>query len=416
MYRRVLVVMILPLAACEFTGLVGGPTDGGRGRDGPVTFDAMIDAIPGDAPAMCEQWVPRPQHFEPCGIPAPGANPWLVGGSHVYNTTTDELDGVPITDTIGPGKSTTFDQGTNQVVRLLSVPYFKVEGGGQLQVIGDLPLIIASWTTIDIDGTLDAGSYSTLGIAGAGADPQACDATAAATGTDADSGGGSGGGGGGAYQGGGGGGGPGDSGSPSAGGAGGTAVPAPGIVRGGCDGAASGAAGPAASDPTARSAGGVSGGAIQLTAQVKVKVAGSGRALAGGGAGLGSPTGSGAGGGGAGSGGYLGFDAPEVVFDGRVIANGGGGGASQVFGAAGDPGTDGRPDETAAAGGNAVGGCATAGGDGSAGGTLDGATVAGSVTCGGGGGGGGAGYILVWSPLYLPAGGVMISPAAIITP
>jgi hypothetical protein len=318
-------------------------------------------------------------------------------------------------------------QGGTEAV-LISVESLTVPEGTTLRAIGARPLLIASWSTIVIVGTLDAGSSTADKRIGAGANPTLCNALRAAAGDDeTTNGGGSGGGGGGAFAGNGGKGGPGDD-LENPGGIGGQkVVGAPTIVRGGCPGAASGKAGPDAqvTAPTGddtTTPGGPGGGAIQLSARVSITVAPTGRVRAGGAGGRGAPDGTACGGGGGGSGGFIGFDAPAYAFQAsaRVASNGGGGGSSAEFqsigGNGGGHGGDGRDDATPAPGGVYGSSCAIDGPAGAAGATLDGPNASqASAACGGAGGAGGVGFILVFGA-FTPPASVVFSPAPTIVP
>lgn len=378
--------------------ITSGPPD--------ATDDVVIDR---NEPLSCNGW--RPRFFDPCTLGATGAPVALAsGGTIVYDT---DLPGF-VEDPPADPPSTIVDQGGTPAV-VISVESFTVAEGTTLRVVGDKPLIIASWSAITIAGTVDAGSHREDRRAGAGANPKLCEETGPGLGDDDVTGGGSGGGGGGSFAGTGGKGGPGDTGGENPGGDGGQMVGTPTIVRGGCAGAASGMAGnddsvSAPSNSMTRAPGGAGGGAIQLSARQVITI--SGRVLAGGAGGTGAPLNSAVGGGGGGSGGWVGFDAPLSTFapTARLAANGGGGGSSDSFSSTGDPGADGGDDATPAAGGVA-GSCATAGAPGAAGATTNGPSSAQSaVSCGGGGGGGSVGYIIVIAPSFTAPAGAIFSP------
>jgi hypothetical protein len=310
-------------------------------------------------------------------IGAPSGAMDLADASYTYNTTTGTLadsGGNPITHA-----NIQIDQ-AGQAAWLMNVQSFTLHAGSTLRVVGDKPLIIASWDTIDVSGTIDASNPGAL-----------CNAASAGqTGVTT---GGSGGGGGGAFGGDGGAGGIGDSPPGPMGGAGGAHVDAPHIVRGGCNGAVSGKAGPGDSgNPNAVSAAGTGGGGIQITAQHALSV--SGKVLAGGSGGGGAPSGSAAGGGGGGSGGYIGLEGLTVTLGGVIAANGGGGGASAAFVDTGTGGQDAQPSANPA---NGAPHQCTGTSDGGAGGTTgNGAAVTGNNSCGGGGGGGSTGFVLTF--------------------
>jgi len=369
---------------------------------GPPPDDA--GPPPTDGGPACSGWAPR--HFRPCEIGGPEPE-LVISINGTYNTNTGTL-----TDGDGshglPG--TVIDQaGTS--ARVLSVQGFRINSGARLVVVGAMPLIVASWTDITIEGELDASSLLG-GRSGAGWSSGSCGD--GARGEDGASG--TGGGGGGGFGGRGGNGGQGDgNGTERNGGAGGAALGAPpAIVRGGCAGADSGAHTDTSRPYSARvGTGGAGGGAVQLTARDRVQV--SGRMLAGGAGGMGGFMSSAAGGGGGGSGGYIGLEGAQVVVTGVLAANGGGGGEGCILSTAGANGANGGPDRTRATGGDGPGTGATGGGAGGAGSTLAGADVPGIENGGGGGGGGGAGFVLIWSVDYTGSSAV-ISPDAIITP
>jgi hypothetical protein len=408
--------LALALGGCSFNPGSYAKDDASLDDDGPgdgLQDDSMIDA------PLCESWSAR--HFVPCAIPPPmgGLTLTMADSPYTYSTTTGVLS-----DNNGPVDvaDTDITQTGGTMAALISVSSLTVETGALLNVVGNKPLIVASWGPIAIDGTIDAGSHRATAAIGAGGGAVAFCTGLQQAGVgleDVDGGGGSGGGGGGGFRGAGGTGGAGDSNNQNAGGVGGAAASGvPMVVRGGCSGGISGEAGPDGADPNATSPGGIGGGALQLTARTSIAINNTGRVLAGGMGGGGAPDGSACGGGGGGAGGYIGLDAPTIVFSGAPIlaANGGGGGASNLFSNPGDPGDDGGPNATAAMGGAAVSGCSDPGGVGAAGATLGGASALNSnVICGGAGGGGGAGYILIFSP-ELTLASAVISPAHTLNP
>lgn len=395
------------------------PPDASPSEAGPPLIDTGIDVPVADAPETCATWTAR--HFTPCAIPGPGPAITVPPGATItYDT---NLPGF-VEDPPADPPALVLGQGGTEAV-LISVASLTIPAGTTFRAIGARPLVIASWSTIDIQGVLDVGSSTAQSRSGAGANPTACGVGAAQAGDDeTTNGGGSGGGGGGAFRGNGGKGGPGDSGGENPGGNGGQMLAsAPTIVRGGCPGARSGKAGPdpavtASTGDDTTTAGGAGGGAIQLSARLSITVGAMGRVRASGAGGFGAPTGSACGGGGGGSGGYVGFDAPAYSFvaNARVASNGGGGGSSALFVESGGNGGDGTDDATQAPGGPYGDSCAHPGPPGAAGTTLDGPNAnQGNVSCGGGGGGGAVGFILVFGAFTAPAD-VVFSPTPTIVP
>jgi len=105
-------------------------------------------------------------------------------------------------------------------------------------------------------------------------------------------------------------------------------------------------------------------------------------------------------GGGGGAGGTLFLEAPDIVVEGGVVANGGGGGGADTSDTTdGLDGARGRDDTTRASGGGSAGAGAGDGGGGGAGGTVAGQDGADGI--GGGGGGGAAGRLRL---VTLPSG------------
>jgi hypothetical protein len=370
-----------------------------------------------DAPAQCATW--SPDGIDPCALGAPSPAFQLGPGTYTYDTTDGGGMLTASTGAVVFRSAITVTQPDQSVVAVMSVEAFTLDTGATLRVVGRKPLVIVAWSTIAIDGELDASSQ--LGVVddrahvaqtvryGAGAN-EGCTGTAGSPGKSDATVGGSGGGGGGGQQGLGGAGAHGAA-TLALGGAGGSATSATSL-RGGCPGGASGAAGDRASPPASKSSqaqGGAGGGGLRLIAYDAIRVAGS--IAANGAGGAGAPTGSGCGGGGGGSGGQLELDARTITVSGVVVANGGGGGGGGDLALSGRDGADGRRDDTAAPGG-AVQGCGAPGGSGAAATQLSG--VEGILsTCGGGGGGGGAaGLIIVASPAYTALPAAKVSPSA----
>jgi hypothetical protein len=369
------------------------------------------------APGFCATW--HPQLVEPCSLGAP--LPALRLAARAYRYDTSMMDGV-LTDggrVLAAGVLRTLD---GAEVAVLSVESLAIDAGAAITVEGRRPLLVVSWSTIEIAGTVDAGSH--LGITdapahiartvtfGAGADER-CATGLGQPGMDAAASAGSGGGGGGGHHGVGGSGAKGGD-AMAVGGGGGAMAAAP-TLRGGCPGGDSGAAGPVANLPSTqgtRAEGGSGGGAIHLVAHEAITLAGAGAISASGAGGAGAPLRSACGGGGGGSGGYIGLEAPVVTISGTLSANGGGGGGGGGATTAGNDGADGKADLVAAPGGEPSASCGASGGAGSSSSDLGGASAS-PGTCGGGGGGGGAsGHIVVASPAFTTTGTAKISPAA----
>ncbi len=367
--------------------------------DAAVVADAMADAAPPDAAPPdaidCSLWVPASEHFDACAIPVPGRPLILDLDEYEYDTSAPALrpvGGAPIAHQ----RATVMVGGIE--VLLVSTESFTVMQNTRLRVIGDKPLLIASWNDITIDGQVDASS--SMGDPGAGTRDDCANAAEPGTNNGANHGGGGGGGG---FGGSGGNGGTSITGN-NAGSSGGTEDPG-GLVRGGCRGGDGGRA-----QAPDIGVGGAGGGAIQLTARTGISVAG---VIHTGGAGGGGGFNN-SGGGGGGSGGMINLDAPDIVLaPGAILAaNGGGGGGGSGDGLQAPPGASAQPGLQPAPGGSANseinGGV---GGNGSAGALPFGAG-AGPGNHGAGGGGGGAGYIYFWDATPGTAG-VILSPPAI---
>lgn len=353
----------------------------GPGIDSSTSIDAPIDA-PIDA--LCS-WA---LHFDTCSISSPPAGGVvLTPGAWTFDTDTKLFSPTPATnffvatDTIQPG-------GAPAV--LLAVETFNAQVGATLRVVGSKPLIVGSWTTIVVDGVIDAGSKRG-GTSGAGTAMATCSPNGAGPGVASDAGGGGGGGG---FRGAGGTGGIGDG---AAGGTPGAARSVPSFVRAGCPGASGGLNG--------FGVGGAGGGALELVARTSISINGTVTSGGAGGQG-GGQTGFKGGGGGGGSGGLVGIDTPALTLGSNAVlaANGAGGGGGGNGLA--QPGQDGPGGTGPAAGGSSSARNGGAGGNGT---TLVGETPMFSGD-GGGGAGGGAGFILVRTA-NLNNQGAVISPS-----
>jgi hypothetical protein len=379
---------------CSFSG-GGGPA---------LLVDASADADTEDGgddqdAANCQdQWAP--DHADPCDLPMINGA-LAIDADATYDTETNELVVGGVTSTPETQILTDLDPD----VRLVLFESVAIAGGATLAVTGSMPLLLASNSTIQIQGSLAVAAA--LDAPAAGSEPAACTGTPPTVGTDDD--GGAGGGGGGGSGGIGGTGGTGDSNDgEAAGGTGGDALSPPNSPRGGCAGARGG-------EGTAADfgLGGAGGGAVQLSARTLIAVSGSGAIDAGGGGG-GGAQGNDCGGGGGGSGGYIRLDAIDIdVLDmASVTANGGGGGggSTSLDTADGDPGENGTRTDLQAAGGDASGGSASDGASGGAGTVVNGASQNNPAVGGGGGGGGSVGHVII------PLANLDFGPMAFISP
>jgi hypothetical protein len=374
-----------PGAQFEPDAATGTGSDAGGG--------AAADAAPPgvDAAVDCSDWRPAVP-FDPCALLDRGGVLTLdQPGNYSYDTATDELldpAGVAIAHA---ALTVDIEGGT---VQLVSTEKLQIIDGAVLVVRGSRPLVLVAWDTFEIAGQIDASS---AGPIGPGGNPPDCeDGQIGAPGAPSPDGGSGAGGGG--FGGRGGDGGPGGGNTNE--GDGGSFIPTPTTLRGGCRGGDA----PGRSGSTAR--GGAGGGALALSAFRAVQLSGVIHA-----GGAGADGGEGGGGAGGGSGGMLWLDAPQVALADTAIlaANGGGGGSGSAKFSEGDDGADGRPDSTEAGGGGGDGGA----GDGGSGSSVtpDGRIGAASTSSGGGGGGGGAGVIRIDGELQT-TGGAIIVPAA----
>jgi hypothetical protein len=366
------------------------------GPDMPVPDKLVPDKLAPDA-NVCLSWLPKPITFDPCSISAPAGPLNIASATWIYNTDNNTLtapDGVKSNPA-----SQLIAQGGGPQLRLVSVTQLTVASGATFRLVGANPVIFASWSTIVVDGTINASSVRNANSVekGPGADPPACSSTAPTSGGVV-SGDGAGGGGGG-FGGDGGEGGWGNSGN-AAGGASGGAVSLPGVLRGGCAGADG-----AGSSPVGD--GGAGGGAVLLSAKTSISVSG---AVHAGGAAGGGATGYEAGGGGGGSGGLVVLEAPAVtlVQGGVLAANGGAGGEGAFNHTDGHTGEDSLASATAAAGGTGTSGGGD-GGDGAYKAFPDGDNGW-EGDDGGGGGGGGVGFVVIRSQGYSGTGTTSPTP------
>jgi hypothetical protein len=263
-----------------------------------------------------------------------------------------------------------------------------------VQLSGERPLVLVATGDLDVRTDLDLTSRR-AGAVGPGASYAGCPSVVGtSSNTDLT---GSGGGAGGSFGALGGPGGRGtvDGGTPSA-------SPAPGVVRGGCDGGNGGSG----AGSGGGGAGGRSGGAVYLIAGSTLTIAAAISVSGAGGVGGGPAGGTShtcGGGGGGGSGGLIGLDAPQILLEPTAVlianggggAGGGGGGPAGTVTMPGGPGGDTMPSGSGASvpasGGT---GGAPGGGAGGVGAALDANAAAGenqstAFDAGGGGGGGG---------------------------
>ena len=150
---------------CSFTK---NPVNGGGDDTSPI--DAQrVDVVEFDAPAECTLW--NPHNFKSCSIPAPGDGLDLTAGTWTLSTDSGVLTSPANVMTTPVNKPLT--QGDGSTAYLISIPSLTVEAGATLQVIGAEPLIVASWGSIMIAGTIDVGSTAARVGAGRARSPGA---------------------------------------------------------------------------------------------------------------------------------------------------------------------------------------------------------------------------------------------------
>lgn len=391
MLRKILLVAALLCApACSFDE--SGYTDGSDPPVDPPDGDEGFDG-------SCEDWTSMPALFDPCDLPVPRAD-LSIQAAGLWRLDTDvgtlfDPDG-EVVDTV-PGHVIVQPDGASAFV--LVANGIRIYEDAVLRIEGSRPIIIASWTSVIVDGWIDVSS-GVNGV-GAGADAIACAVYPALAGLPGDTGGGGGGGGG--F---GGTGGEGGEGKGAAAGSGGSPPSWMGDeLRGGCAGAAGGRG----ENGSVSGYGGAGGGALQLTARTAVIVSG---VVQAGGSG-GQPGIALSGGGGGGSGGMIWIEAPTVALDGSAVvsANGGGGGeGGDENGGVGDGGDDGLAGDFKPEGGDGLARKGGSGGDAGYADKFDGRNA--RKADAGGGGGGAAGVVRINAGFLAVEQGATISPEA----
>lgn len=366
----------------------------GCGFETRIRGEVPIDeAGTGSDVAEACAWSFAPRDFDPCAVAMPQAQPMLFTGIYIIDSDTGVMT--------GPGLSG--EQLAYREVNGIGVVSFTslvVQANAGIRAQGTKPLVIASWGSIQLDGSIDVSSNPN-NAAGAGANPTTCGASFGAPGTAVN--GGDGGGGGGGYGALGGRGGNGNN-AASSGGAAGTTRALPMTLEGGCRGGNA----PAGDGGTPGKAG-HGGGAIALVARETLAISGTVHAGGSGGTGaLQSQTG----GGGGGSGGMIRLEAAMLLLEtGAILAANGGQGGGGCDNATATVGASGLAGTAEAVQANGQG----AGTDGGGGGHLSRTTGAAAAQSseGGGGGGGGVGYIVYKGHASATGiGGVTASPPA----
>lgn len=320
--------------------------------------------------------------------------PITLDATATFNTDTGAITGA-ITRAAGAGVDAGIAFTTTGMIGVFTMHQLSVSPFGEIRFTGSRAAAFVVETTVTMEGEIDGsgGCYGTDlscsgpgGGAGGSTTPAlGCGpgGDAAGAGSNSDPGGGGGG-------------------SRRAGAAGGADTLSTGGLGGiacmsamaepliGGSGGGTGAIGSA----TAPALGGGGGGAFQLTALEKITIYGTITMAGAGGAGGTGSTGDrgGGGGSGGGAGGAVLLEAPIVIIDGTVAANGGGGGSPGNGSTVGTPGAKGTSTVTPAAGGTSSFGN---GGNGGAGTTAATAGDNGGTGVNGGGGGGGVGAIFV---------------------
>lgn len=373
-----LVLIAVVLAGCSFDTRI------------PLTSE-LEAGVPTEGAEGCTAWTFMPKDFDPCAIAAPMDPPALFTGIYLIDSDTGMMRGSG-----GP-----FQLAYKAVngVGIVSFTGLVLQANVSLRAEGTKPLVIASWSSMQIDGSVDVSSNLTN--TGAGANPATCGASFGGNGMPLASG--DGGGGGGGFGGLGGLGGNGNN-VAATGGAAGMTRALPALIEGGCRGGNA-----RVGDGGNPGDSGNGGGGIALVAKETLSIAGT--VHAGGAGGTGGAQ-SQTGGGGGGSGGMIRVEGAMLVLSTTTVlaANGGQGGGGCDNSTAGN-GASGVAGAAEAAQGNSQG----AGTDGGGGGWRDRLTgnAASQSSDGGGGGGGGVGYVVYKAHANATGVGVAIaSPPA----
>ncbi len=361
------------------------PTDNAGSSSG-----ANVPAQGASQPAGMQPGTPGMLGFTASNVAS--ATPLVTSGDWVFSTQTcgsstakiDTTKGVVYGCDLGVdlgSQSFTYTAITQSDMSLGSLPAalfvtnkFTIQPGITVTVVGNLPLIVVALDDVNIGGLLDASR----GVAGGAIDNR------------------------GFMKGNGpGGGGPGMDGSGGGAGGGFCGLGGAAAGNGGIGGTSYGNASNVpllggSGGGSAGQASGPGGGAVQIVSATALQVTGLGAIQVGG-------AGGSWGGSGAGSGGAILLEAPTISIAGTLAANGGGGGGGNGIC---NPGQDGQPSATPAAGDTCP---ANPGGAGSAGPAINGTAPASGTL---GGGGGAAGRIR----LNTMSGAVTIGSSAIISP
>ena len=129
---------LMLVSACGFKPAASGASDGGVDDAMPDVF-IEIDAVVGDAPALCTTW--HPADFEPCAIGSPMGDVHLTtaGSPYVYDTSQMGGELRDKNGTVLLMSPLTLMQADNTFVALLSIDKLTIDPAVTWNVIGSKP-------------------------------------------------------------------------------------------------------------------------------------------------------------------------------------------------------------------------------------------------------------------------------------
>jgi hypothetical protein len=186
--KRAATVLVLLGSGCRFDPHLA--TAGDASSDGSLVADVPAGSVDAAPDAACDWAI----HFDSCATSDPPPGGIVLTTLVTWTFDTDAKQFSPVLPAGNTFVAATITQPTGGSAVLIATQSFDVQPGATLIVIGSNPLIIGSWTTVTVNGVIDAGSHRGV-ITGAGASTASCAANAATAGGNSNAGGGGGGGG-----------------------------------------------------------------------------------------------------------------------------------------------------------------------------------------------------------------------------